>query len=686
MEGVYTSVIYENALIPLNVNCAYRGVSIPTRYIPGQSTTFHLVLIPWQIHASSLKAGIPYLDDPTHAILVGREYPSFYRLLAELQGLDSWLPKSYRLKKNLLMRTTLSGQLAAQSQSGYVLPNLGLYSCEVFGNATRGLEAFQIYLPIWSLAPGEKRWPSNLRGRGGHEAKRMSRIALNTFDIPIRWEYATSQGLEVLSRQVKPESCLGHAVQLTMMANHWVESEDAQRAEVEQQMRDFVRRFPPGERGFLAERLDELLKTKDIEVGPFVAPTKAVELEKGPLETIGIPLERSDSTTLSISPISVHLRIDRSNVAEQDLIYAKVECTNLSEEEVVLGEVEQQPRILLELHDGAEQFLPWLASQEGASTKWPTKLAPFESISSSLVLAPWQYLDWEASAKGIPRPRRARFRVPPFDNIRVVPFGLEAILTDYEFDGLTLRELKEPFPTLIGLRAGVQTLRLPMEEIEPDHAGLRKKMDPFKFYNLGVKVLPVNKTAVRDLRPFQLYLPHHLIQTSIQENSNGRKLPAMREYGAKEVPRMSRVPLNFFGAPLRREYSTPMGLATLRDRLTPHSCLYNVLELTLIANLWVESRGEGRVIQEQKMFEFVKHLPSIERDFLTQRIRDLIETKGQEVGELTPTSADQFGWVTSLDEIGIPQIEPTGESKQHPKTVPPQDESLFTLPATIQNK
>lgn len=126
-----------------------------------------------------------------------------------------------------------------------------------------------VYMPmIYLFTPGSPVTPS-----APTETTYWSKpnIALGLSILVICIGY-TGLTLRERNNAVRPESTLGHLVELIHIGNTWVQTQNEEsRIKLEHQMRDFVRDLRPVEREYLAKRLDALIATKEREhEGGFV--------------------------------------------------------------------------------------------------------------------------------------------------------------------------------------------------------------------------------------------------------------------------------------------------------------------------------------------------------------------------------------------------------------------------------
>ena len=137
-------------------------------------------------------------------------------------------------------------------------------------------------LPIDDLFNGPSKIPTPVipkpavyyqrtHGRGG-PVERIAPVTFSFFDAPIHPYFLQPDNFRVLRNAVRPESTLGHLVELIHIGNTWVQTQNEEsRIKLEHPMRDFVRDLPPVERKYLAKRLDALIATKEREQeGGFV--------------------------------------------------------------------------------------------------------------------------------------------------------------------------------------------------------------------------------------------------------------------------------------------------------------------------------------------------------------------------------------------------------------------------------
>jgi hypothetical protein len=154
---------------------------------------------------------------------------------------------------------------------------------------------------------------------------------------------------------------------------------------------------------------------------------------------------------------------------------------------------------------------------------------------------------------------------------------------------------------------------------------------------------------VLDAKPdvHHLYFSRSDTEINDEYGYNGRLGPPhdqARSRGATQYDRMMPVDWHFFEIPLNYYYRVPEHFDKLVTQLNPQSKLYRVCRLVQMANEWVQAPdGEERLRKEQQMLAYAGQRrggqggsPSIESEFLTNKVKQLIATKERERGPYVP--------------------------------------------------
>lgn len=113
------------------------------------------------------------------------------------------------------------------------------------------------------------------RSRGATQYERMMPVDWNFFGVPLNNFYRVPEHFDELVTQLNPESRLYRLCKLVHMANDWVQTPDGdERTRKEQLMLGYASQGGKIESKYLTTKIQQLIATKALEYGAYVAPIR----------------------------------------------------------------------------------------------------------------------------------------------------------------------------------------------------------------------------------------------------------------------------------------------------------------------------------------------------------------------------------------------------------------------------